>query len=258
MEDRAAPGAATPLAVTPTRRKPMNPQPTPARILETATAFWPSKVLLSAIELGVFTELASGPRTGAQLAREVGILPGRAADFFDALLSMGFLNREGTGESATYSNTEETALFLDRTKPTYAGGMPEMLNTRLFGFWNGLTDALRTGQAQSETKTGGTPLFEALYADPQQTEAFLAAMGGLQTGNFMALARTFEFGRYRRVCDVGGARGDLCRILAEHHPHLALTSFDLPPVCSVARRHLETWGVGGRVELAAGDFLRDP
>lgn len=236
----------------------MNTQLTPARILETATAFWPSKVLLSAIELGVFTQLAAGPQSAADLARAVGILPGRAPDFFDALLAMGFLNREGVGASALYSNTEETATFLDRNLPSYAGGMPEMLNARLFGFWGGLTDALRTGAAQNETKAGGPPIFEALYADPQKLEGFLAAMGGLQLGNFMSLAASFDFSKHRSVCDVGGARGDLCCVLAQHHPHLSLTNFDLPPVCAVARRHIDACGVAGRVEVVAGDFSCDP
>src|SRR5689334_22324948 len=113
---------------------------TPARILETATAFWPSKVLLSAVELGLFTELARGPRNNAQLSAALGIRSDRSADFFDALVAMGFLNREGDGPDAGYANTPETELFLDKNKPSYTGGMPEMLNARLFGFWNGLTD----------------------------------------------------------------------------------------------------------------------
>src|SRR5215475_11744714 len=96
---------------------------TPARILETATAFWRAKVLLSAVELGVFTALASRRCDNATLATAVDIRPGRSADFFDALVAMGFLDREGNGPHATYRNTVETDLFLDRNKPTYTGGM---------------------------------------------------------------------------------------------------------------------------------------
>src|SRR5262245_48711235 len=109
----------------------------PARILETATAFWPAKVLLSGVELGLFSALANGPTNNEALARKLEIRADRSADFFDALVAMGFLNRAGDGPDATYENTPETALFLDKSKPSYAGGMPEMLNARLFGFWNG-------------------------------------------------------------------------------------------------------------------------
>lgn len=235
----------------------MAPHPTPARILETATAFWPAKVLLSAVELGLFTELARGRRDSAALAKAVGIRADRAPDFFDALVAMGFLEREGSGAKAQYRNTPETDLFLDRNKPTYTGGMPEMLNARLFGFWNGLTDALRTGSPQNESKGGGAP-FDMLYADEARLEQFMRAMSGIQMGNFLALAETFDFDKYRTVVDVGGANAQLSRVLAARHPGLSLTSFDLPAVARIARREVEKAGLASRIEVAAGDFLADP
>jgi len=235
----------------------MNPNLTPARILETATAFWPSKVLLSAVELGLFTALGGGPLDNAALASAVGIRADRSADFFDALVAMGFLEREGDGPTGRYSNSPETDLFLDRNKPTYSGGMPEMLNARLFGFWNGLTDALRTGRPQNETKEGGRPLFEALYSDEARLEQFLSAMASLQTGNFHALAGRFDFSKHRTVLDVGGANGHLSRILAARHAHLSLLSFDLPQVAPIARREIARANLMSRIEVVAGNFFED-
>jgi hypothetical protein len=234
----------------------MNPNLTPARILETATAFWPSKVLLSAVELGVFSELARAPQSNDELAATVGILPSRSADFFDTLVALGFLERRGNGSSARYQNTPETDLFLDRNKPSYTGGMPEMLNARLFGFWNGLTDALKTGEAQNETKGGGASVFEALYADEARMEQFIEAMASLQVGNFATLAHKFDFSKYKSVCDVGGANALLCRTVAAQHAHLSLISFDLPVVSAVARRKLGA--NDSRIEVVAGDFFVDP
>jgi hypothetical protein len=236
----------------------MTTHPTPARILETATAFWPAKVLLSAVELGLFTRLAEGPLDNAQLATALGIRADRSADFFDALVAMGFLNREGDGPGAAYFNTVETDLFLDRKKPSYAGGMPEMLNARLFGFWNGLTDALRTGNPQNELKSGGKSLFAELYANEARLEQFLAAMAGLQHGNFATLAARFDFSKYRSVLDVGGANSLLCRTLATHHPHLSLVNFDLPAVAPIARREIERAGLISRIQVVSGDFFTDP
>ena len=97
-----------------------------------------------------------------------------------------------------------------------------MLNARLFGFWNGLTDALRTGSAQNETKGGGRPAFEALYADEARLEQFLSAMASLQTGSFAVLAQRFDFAKRKTVLDVGGANGQFSRILATQHAHLSL------------------------------------
>jgi SAM-dependent methyltransferase len=230
----------------------------PARILLTATAFWPSKVLLTAIELGLFTELAKKPLDGASLSAALGIRADRSADLFDALVAMGFLNRDGDGKDATYSNTPDTDLFLDRNKPTYAGGMPEMLNARLFGFWNGLTDALKTGQAQTESKSGGKSVFETLYADEARLEQFLRAMASLQIGNFMLLAERFDFSKRKTVLDVGGANAQLTRVLAAKHPHLSCTSFDLPTVSPIARREIAKDGLTDRIEVVSGDFFVDP
>jgi len=167
------------------------------------------------------------------------------------------LHREGDGPSARYSNTPETDFFLDRNKPTYTGGMPEMLNARLFGFWNGLTDALRTGRPQNEIKAGGHSVFEALYADEARLEQFLLAMASLQIGNFMTLAQRFDFSKRKTVLDVGGANALLCRVLAKHHPHLALTTFDLAPVSTIARREIGKEGLVSRIEVLTGDFFQD-
>ena len=89
----------------------------PSPILQTAFGFWSSKVLLSAVELGVFTLLRDRKMTGTELAKEIGMHPRGISDFFDALVAMKFLDREGDGAAARYSNTELTALYLDRESP---------------------------------------------------------------------------------------------------------------------------------------------
>ena len=134
----------------------------PEKIMQTGLAFWPSKTLLSAIEIGVFSELSSGPETFDSLKGRLGLHDRSARDFLDTLVALGFLTREGD----RYSNSPETDLFLDRKKPSYIGGILEMANHRLYGFWGHLTEALRTGQPQNEVKSGGPGLFETLYADP--------------------------------------------------------------------------------------------
>jgi SAM-dependent methyltransferase len=236
----------------------MNPALDPAPVLQTAFAFWSSKVLLTAVELGVFTALADGGRTAAQLGEELGIHPRGTFDFFDALVAMRFLEREGEGPEARYSNTPTAAAFLDKASPRYIGGILEMLNARLFRFWHDLPEALRTGQPQNEVKHSQKPIFEELYSDLPKLEQFLGAMTGLSRINFEALARAFDFSRYRTLCDVGGATGLLSIEVAKAHPHLRCVSFDLPAVEPVARRSIDASGLSDRVTSAAGDFFQDP
>ncbi len=166
--------------------------PTPDAILETAFGFWNSKGLLTAVEFGLFTALAQGPLTAAQIGKQLALHPRGRADFLDALVAMKFLEREGHGAEAAYSNTPATALYLDRQSPRYIGGILEMLNARLFKFWHDLPEALHTGKPQNETRHGEKGIFEELYADPVKLEQFLDGMTGLSRINFEALAEKFD------------------------------------------------------------------
>ncbi len=231
---------------------------TPAAILQTAFSFWSSKILLTAVEFGVFTRLARSPMTGAELGRAAGMHPRGIADFFDALVAMGFLQRHGNGEDARYANTSDTARFLDEQSPSYIGGILVMLNARLFRFWNDLPEALRTGKPQNEVKHGEKGIFEALYREPARLEQFLDAMTGLSRMNFEAFARRFDWAPHRTLCDVGGATGLLCIEACKIAPHLQAISFDLPAVEPVAARHIAAAGLTGRVRAASGDFFTDP
>ena len=138
------------------------PPPSPDAILQTAFGFWNSKVLLSGVELGLFTTLADRRLTGAEIGKEIGLHPRGIADFLDALVAMRFLERDGDGPGGKYSNTPAGKLYLDRNSPRYIGGILEMLNARLFKFWNDLPEALRTGKPQNETREGGQGIFETL------------------------------------------------------------------------------------------------
>ena len=232
--------------------------PVPDAILQTGFGFWNAKVLLTAVTFDLFTRLGQRRVTGAELGKELGLHPRGIADFLDALVGMKFLERESDGPDAKYFNTSVGALYLDRQSPRYIGGILEMLNARLFKFWHDLPEALRTGQPQNETKGGGKSIFEELYADPAGLEQFLDAMAGLSRINFEALADKFDFSRYRTLCDVGGATGLLCMEVAKKHPQIECISFDLPPVESVARKHVSAAGLSDRVRVASGDFFQDP
>lgn len=236
----------------------MKSLPDVAPVLQTAFAFWSSKVLLTAVEFGVFTRLADRKLTAAELGGELGLHPRGWYDFFDALVAMGFLAREGNGPSARYHNTEAGRLYLDAASPRYVGGILVMLNARLFQFWHDLPAALKTGKPQNEVKHGRKGIFEELYAELPKLEQFMGAMTGLSRINFEAFAERFDFSRYATLCDVGGATGLLSTEVAKRHPHMRCTSFDLPPVESIAKKAIARQGLSERVSTAAGDFFVDP
>ena len=232
----------------------MDPQLTPERIMQTGLAFWPSKTLLSTIEIGVFTELARGAEGFEALRGRLGLHPRSARDFLDTLVALGFLERTDD----RYANTRESDFFLDRTKPSYIGGILEMANHRLYPFWGHLTEALRTGQPQNEMKTGGgASPFEALYADPARLHQFLSAMTGISRGANLAIARSFPWSDYRTFVDVGTAQGDLAVQIALANPHLRGIGFDLPEVAPIFDEYVAASGVGDRLTFAPGNFFEN-
>jgi len=231
----------------------MSEQTTPERIMQTGLAFWASKALLSAVEIGVFTELARGPQRFDSLSARLRLHPRSARDFLDALTALGFLQRTGD----TYANMPDTDLFLDRKKPSYLGGMLEMANHRLYPFWGHLTEALRTGLPQNEVKSGAPGLFEGLYADPARLKEFLAAMTGLSRGANMRIAQAFPWRDYKSFVDVGTAQGDLAGQVAVANDHLRGLGFDLPEVAPVFEEYIGDLGVSHRVAFVPGSFFTD-
>jgi hypothetical protein len=226
--------------------------------MEVGMAFWPAKVLLSAVELGVFTTLGTTSMTGSELQRALNLHARANPDFFDTLVALHFLDRSGDGADSRYRNTAETGAFLDRNSPRFMGGFLEMANARLYRFWGDLSEGLRTGAAQNEIKHSGKPMFEELYSKPERLEQFMDAMSGISAANFQAFAAKFDFSGYRTLCDVGGATGQLSMAVARQHPHMACTSADLPAVTEIARRKIAAAGLSERVAAKPIDFLADP
>lgn len=231
----------------------MSQQITPEKILETAAAFAPAKALLTAIELGIFTELAQGPLDLPALTERLGLHPRGARDYLDLLVSLHFLERQ----DGIYSNAPETDLFLDRKKPSYLGGYLEMLNTRTYPLWMSLGEVLRTGNVQNEANQHGSDdVFGSMYADPVVMRSFLSGMTGISKPVALALAATFPWQNYQTILDVGTAQGDCVVQIALAHPHLTGGGFDLPAVRPYFEEYIAQWGLQDRLRFFTGDFFK--
>ena len=227
--------------------------PSPANIMQLGMAFWGSKTLLSAVELGVFTELARQPLDAETLRERLGLHPRGARDFFDALVSLGMLERN----NGTYANTPDTDHFLDQSKPSYIGGWLDMVNTRLYRYWGSLTEGLRTGLPQNEIKEGGD-FFGTLYGDQVKLKAFLRSMTGISMAGNIAIAQKFPWQDYQIFFDIGCAQGGLAVQIAQTHQHLTGGGFDLPPVEPIFNEYVESFNLSDRLRFTPGDFFKEP
>jgi hypothetical protein len=230
----------------------------PEDILEDGMSFWSSRLILTAVESGVFTLLAQGPQSAQALIDKLGWHPRAATTALDALVAAGLLRRDKSGR---YANTLRTSLFLDRQKSSYIGGLMELSSTRLFGLWGDLDDLLKTGapaaEEEREEARGETGFFDALYRDPEALKTFLSGMTGISTGEVILLAARFPWKRFRTFADMGCAQGAFAVRVALTHPHLRGTGFDLAVVEPIFTEYVKSFGLDDRLDFVSGDFFKD-
>jgi hypothetical protein len=222
-------------------------------ILELGYAFRGAKALMSAVELGVFSALAGRPLELRELCQRLDLAERGARDFFDALVALGLLQRDGSGR---YANTPHADLYLDARKATYVGGLIEHLNAREYPLWGALTEALRTGKPQTGFET--PKHFGPLFSDPRRLSLFVKAMTGASLAPAKAIADRFPWDRYKTLVDVGTAQGCVPVEIALVHPHITGTGFDLPMLTETFQAYVGHHAVSDRVRFLAGDFFVDP
>lgn len=234
-----------------------SPQLNPGKIIQVGMGFWASKTLLTATKIGLFTFLAQDAQSQEVIRKEFAFHGRGLNDFLDALVALGFLQREGEGAAALYGNTPEGQAFLNKNSPAYLGGMFEYANDLLYANWTNLEEALQTGKPQGGMEDSDETVFDFMYANPKRMRNFLDGMAGFQMGNFMAFAEAFDCSKYRSFCDLGGASGALTAQVVRANPHLEGYSFDLPKVTDMAKENIQKWGLEEQVTAIAGDFFAD-
>jgi hypothetical protein len=225
---------------------------TPDRLLSIGSGYRCAKVLLTAIELDLFTLLAREPCTAEDLARRLGLHTRAARDYFDALVALGLLERNDHG---CYANTAEAALYLDRAEPGYLGGMFDQFNTREYQMWSRLSDALRTGEPQAGSTSAEH--FAAIYNDPERFRTFVNAMTAGSLPAATAIAEKFPWSACRTLMDIGTAQGCLPVQVARRHPHISGGGFDLPELSTAFCDHVHANKLSERLLFKPGNFFQD-
>jgi precorrin-6B methylase 2 len=224
-------------------------------IIQLGLGFWSSNVVLSAVELGVFSTLSGRELDAAELGTTLGVHERGARDFFDALVALRLLDRE----SGRYRNTPASETFLNRARAdTYLGAFLEMMTEQGYQPWARLTDALVTGQPQDDLTEGESDPYTVFYADADRVRRFQRAMTSVSAGGIEVLAERFPWSKYRTVADVGCSEGALLARVLTRHPHLTAVGFDLPPVAPCFADTVASFDLADRMSFVSGDFFIDP
>lgn len=188
--------------------------PGPARIIELYCGYMISKTLFAAVEVDLFAAAGPAPATPAELAERCDIPERSARAMADLLADAGLLVREGPG----FRTAPDAEAFLSGRGPADLRPMARYWDTVSYPAWTKAIEAFRTRQ-------GVRPVL-----DQAQTEAYESTVALVTAETAADLARTYDFGRHRRLLDVGGGYGTFVRPLLTAYGDLTATLIDLPEV----------------------------
>ena len=212
-------------------------------IMLTARGFMESRILLSAVELDLFTHVGSGA-SAAAVARAAATDPRATATLLNALVAMGLL----TKQADVYACAAAAARYL-------AAGSPDDTrvalkhNLSLWSTWSTLTECVRRGTTLRTE--------EMAERGDDWTVPFIALMHRNAAQRAPLVIKAVGVEGVRRMLDVGGGSGAYSIAFAQAKPDLEAEVFDLPTVLPIARGHVAAAGLQGRVTLRPGDLRTD-
>ena len=224
-----------------------------AETFDLVAGFVYSQVLLACHRLGVLTQLRDGPVSHSRLLATLDLSPEAALTLLRAAEALDLLECDASdrsevnwwlgskgaallGNAGALAMIEHHAvLYRDLVDPVALLRSPRG-STELARYWP---------YATADTPSG---------AAPEQIQAYTALMAASQGLVADEILDAYEFGRHRRILDIGGGDGTFLRQVRKRAPHAQLVLFDLPAVAAEARRR---FGEASRVECVGGDFERD-
>lgn len=225
-----------------------------ANIQDLIIGYWKSQVLFTALELGIFEELAKGAKELNYLADSCKFSPISGEQLLTACISLGLITKEGS----VYKNSLETQQLLVKEAPNYVGNVALHLRDTI-PLWNHLTDAVQENSNRWKQVTGSEEgHFPSLYKDPKSLEAFVGTMDVYTKQVAQAVSTNFDFYGYKKILDVGGSTGLFGNIIIEEYPHLNVTIFDLPKVCDITEKYIKNkYHKDSNMKTIRGNFLQE-
>ncbi|WP_265293236.1 acetylserotonin O-methyltransferase [Streptomyces sp. SHP 1-2] len=222
---------------------------TPMPLMRLLDGFRASQVLASAVRLELFDALAAhGPLSVSRCAELLGLRERPAGMLLAACASFGLVERTAAG----YGNSPLAARYLVAGRPHYFGDFVRLVEQQQYRSWAELPDVLR-----ADGTAGRVPQAERRFAadEADRDPLFWRGMSSGSAFTAEAVARSYDFSRFRRLLDLGGGQGDFSLELCRSNPGLSATVYDLPSVCGLARERIARDGYAGRIGTRDGDLL---
>ncbi len=209
----------------------------PDELHETIRAFMPSRVILSALELDVFTAIGEGC-DAAELARRLSSDARATELLLNALVSLGLLQKQ----NGIFGNTPAAARFLAEGRPDSAR-QAQLHTANMWRRWSQLTDSVKTGLPAPSDRS------------PGHVGSFIAAMDHGARARGCSVVQAVGVNGTRCMLDLGGGSGAYSIAFAKAAPELHSEILDLPEVVTIAQQHVANAGLSDRITVRPGDML---
>jgi len=229
----------------------------PDRLDQMIRGYMPSRCLLTALELDIFTAVGEGA-SAAQVGTKIGADARAAGMLLNALVALGLLSKSGED----YKNSSDSArFFVASSKDNHRNGLLHIAN--IWHRWSTLTDAVRGGtRVSSDCNKRYT---DNLGDQPEWTRDFIAGMQRHAKDRAPLLVKALDLSaspspcpsNVRRVLDLGGGSGAYSIAFARTYPDVHCDILDVPEVVPLTAEYVQRAGVSSQVSLRAGDMLRD-
>ncbi len=215
----------------------------PNILREAAYRFQSSRILLTAFELGVFTELSDRKKSSADVARALKTDPRATDRLMNALCAMELLKKR----NGKFENTPIALRYLVKGNPEFMSGM--MHTVHLWDTWTTLTAAVRKGTSvavRPEINSRGNVWLTA----------FIAAMHDRAAKQAPEVVAQMDLLGVSRVLDVGGGSGAFAMAFVKAKPGVTATVFDLPNVLPLTKKYVKKAKLTSKIELRRGDYMK--
>jgi ubiquinone/menaquinone biosynthesis C-methylase UbiE len=226
--------------------------PVHAQVIQMATAYWVSRAIYVAAQLGIADLLKDGPRDAEALAAATGTYAPAVGRVLRSLASVGLFKSDAQGR---FSLTPLGAALQSDAPGAARSTVIALSGTFFWAAWGEVLHSVRTGETGLE-KALGVSEYEYLAQHPEDASHFNAAMIGYHGEEPAAIVEAYDFSGSGTVVDVGGGSGNLLGTILTANPSLRGVLLDLPQVLSDARHKLEATGVADRCEFVGRDFLQ--
>ena len=208
-----------------------------------AYGFMGSQALFAALEIGLFSELESGPASAAELSHRLHLDARPVLALLEACAATELLERDGE----RYRNSAAASRYLVRAARGYMGDYYlRQIAATLYAQVPAAAKVIR-GEAAGVTYAG-------FLDDPARTEEFIRGQHAGSSGPAYLLARNHDLSGFTRLLDLGGGSGAFSIEIARRHGLPAIV-VDRPPVVAVARKIVAEAGLADRIRCVPGDAV---